>query len=66
MSAIRVATLNELRGHTVVAARFTPADDDYQAALRKAPRPVVVGHLICVSANLMVLAARVATGRVRR
>lgn len=65
MSAISVAHLHELRGDVMWKARASAEHEKYTDALQKAPRAVVVAHLLRASLNLLVLAACVATGRQR-
>lgn len=62
MSAVTVAYLDALLGLAMASARA----DDYVDALRKAPGLVVAAHLTRVAFGLLRLAARAATGRVRR
>lgn len=62
MSAITVARLDELRSYAIARA----PRDEYTDALRKAPRLIVVAHLLRSAGHTLALTARVAMGRTRR
>lgn len=62
MSAYTVAALAHARSRAVAQVDCT----EYRDALRKAPRAVVVGHLLQASAHLLRLAVRAAIRRAPR
>ena len=64
MSAITLAVLTARRADAVRAP--SAAADAYLDALRKAPRPVVVAHLVRAAGHLLALAVRVGVRGVRR
>jgi hypothetical protein len=65
MSAVTIAHLDELRANVMWKARATAEHDKYADALQKAPRAVVVAHLLRATLDLLVLAGQRATRRAR-